>query len=385
MPTIRQRPAMSAREPGWLPERLQRAKAEAELGLGHPFRGISTRRGITSGLFPISTSGVSTQRIAEAAVSYLDGLSNGERANGIFEVTDDAWRRWSNIHPFLMRHGICLETLSDTQRERALALVASALSEAGFSTARDIMRLNETLHEISGSDEEYGEWLYWLSIMGQPSLTEPWGFQLDGHHLILNCFVLGDQLVMTPMFMGAEPTAAPTGIYLGTRVFAPEEGKALRLAQALSSDQFAESRLAVETPGEIFTAAYRDNIELNPEGIEFAKLNQVQQDQLLDLITCHTGRIQAEHAEVKLAEVRRHLDETFFAWMGDRENDSAFYYRLHSPVLLIEFDHLAGVAFDNDEPTRNHIHSVMRTPNGNDYGMDLLRQHYELQHAPTGT
>lgn len=31
-------------------------------------------------------------------------------------------------------------------------------------------------------------------------------------------------------------------------------------------------------------------------------------------------------------------------------------------------------------PTRDHIHVVVRTPNGNDYGKDLLRQHL-LQHA----
>jgi hypothetical protein len=27
-------------------------------------------------------------------------------------------------------------------------------------------------------------------------------------------------------------------------------------------------------------------------------------------------------------------------------------------------------------PGKAHIHSVVRTPNGNDYGKDLLRQHY---------
>jgi hypothetical protein len=63
--------------------------------------------------------------------------------------------------------------------------------------------------------------------------------------------------------------------------------------------------------------------------------------------------------------------------MGACEEDSVFYYRVHSPVLLIEFDHQRGVALDNDEPSRQHIHSVVRTPNGNDYGKDLLRQHHE--------
>ncbi len=50
-------------------------------------------------------------------------------------------------------------------------------------------------------------------------------------------------------------------------------------------------------------------------------------------------------------------------------------------MVLIEFDHLNGIAFDNEEPSRNHIHPVMRTPNGNDYGKDLLRQHYARHHA----
>ena len=59
------------------------------------------------------------------------------------------------------------------------------------------------------------------------------------------------------------------------------------------------------------------------------------------------------------------------------EESSAFYYRVHSPVLLIEFDHQRGIVFDNDAASRQHIHTVVRTPNGNDYGRDLLRQHHE--------
>ncbi len=70
------------------------------------------------------------------------------------------------------------------------------------------MRLNETIREITGRDDEYGEWLYWLSLFGSRPQTEPWGWQLDGHHLIVNCFVLGDQVVITPVFMGSEPVVA---------------------------------------------------------------------------------------------------------------------------------------------------------------------------------
>jgi hypothetical protein len=83
-----------------------------------------------------------------------------------------------------------------------------------------------------------------------------------------------------------------------------------------------------------------------------------------------------------MAEVRAHLAATRFAWIGGCEEESVFYYRIQSPVVLIEFDHQSGVALDHDGPFRDHIHTVVRTPNGNDYGRDLLRQHY-AQHDHT--
>ena len=51
-------------------------------------------------------------------------------------------------------------------------------------------------------------------------------------------------------------------------------------------------------------------------------------------------------------------------------------------MILIEFEHQNGIFLGNDEPSRNHIHAVVRTPNGNDYGKNLLRQPRErLNHS----
>jgi Protein of unknown function (DUF3500) len=86
--------------------------------------------------------------------------------------------------------------------------------------------------------------------------------------------------------------------------------------------------------------------------------------------------------------VRHRLDDTYFMWMGGTGPEDVFYYRIHSPVIMIEFDHQPGIAFDSNEPTRAHIHTVIRTPNGNDYGRDYLRQHHARfdhsngQHVP---
>jgi len=43
---------------------------------------------------------------------------------------------------------------------------------------------------------------------------------------------------------------------------------------------------------------------------------------------------------------------------------------------------LRHMAADPNVPNHEHIHAVVRTPNGNDYGKDLLRQHYEQHPHP---
>jgi hypothetical protein len=130
-------------------------------------------------------------------------------------------------------------------------------------------------------------------------------------------------------------------------------------------------------PPDVFATAFRDNLLLKNQGIRQDELSEGQQHLLLDLIATYVGRIRRGHAEIKLEEVKKHLGETRFAWIGPCDNESPFYYRIHSPVILIEFDHQPGLAIGTDEPSRDHIHTLVRTPNGNDYGKDLLRQHYQ--------
>jgi len=214
--------------------------------------------------------------------------------------------------------------------------------------------------------------------MGTPSAGDPWGWQIDGHHLNINYFILGGQVVMTPAFLGSEPVHATTGRYAGTRVFKADEDRGLAMIRALSSEQRAKAIIAAESKGEVLTAAFRDNLVLDYAGIYYDELASAQHESLLHLIQLHVGRMRPDHAEVKMAEVKRHLRETYFFWMGGIEDDSVFYYRVQSPVIIIEFDHQRGIAFRQYvKPYKDHIHVVVRTPNGNDYGKDLLRQHYE--------
>ncbi|HLJ18935.1 MAG TPA: DUF3500 domain-containing protein [Stellaceae bacterium] len=361
-----------------LPEVLQRLLALGERELAQDFKGITTDGRVIPGLFPISRTGHGTERLCEAATAYLRTLTPEQRRRGSFEVKSPVWRQWCNVHPFLMRHGLCLRDLDAGQREAALALVSETMSASGFETARDIMRLNDYVRDLTGRAEEYDEWYYWMSIMGVPSSSEPWGWQIDGHHLIVNCFVLGDQIVMTPNFMGSEPVAALSGRYAGIRVLQAEESQGLALMRALEPGQREQARIASTLPPELFAAAYRDNLVLDYQGIRWGELSDAQQHLLLELIGTYVGRVRPGHAEVRLEEIRRLLADTWFAWIGAWDDDaSPFYYRIHSPAVLIEFDHQAPVVFEGDKRTRDHIHTLVRTPNGNDYGADLLRQHHE--------
>ena len=86
-----------------------------------------------------------------------------------------------------------------------MALVRASLSAKGLALSQNIMKTDQTLREINNDALATMSELYFFTMMGQPSATEPWGWQLEGHHLVINYFVLGDQVVMTPMFLGGEP------------------------------------------------------------------------------------------------------------------------------------------------------------------------------------
>jgi hypothetical protein len=356
------------------------SRAAEKTGLAEDFKGITTNGEPVRGLFPLRSTGVSTEPVRVAAGKFLAALSDEQRRKTTFPVDDVEWRKWMN-QSFYVRQGVGFNEMSEAQREAAFGLLRAALSAQGLQLSRDIMKLNHTLGELNNDNfVEYDEWLYWITVMGTPSASEPWGFQLDGHHLIINYFVLGDQVVMTPAFFGSEPTYAAAGKYRGTRVLKPEQDAGLEFMNALTPEQRKAATLRTSKPGnDNLTEAFKDNVVLDYAGVPVRTLSASQKRQLLMLIGLYVHNFRDDQARVRIDEVDAHMDETYFAWIGGTAADSVFYYRIHSPVILIEFDHQKPANLRHlypDAPYREHIHAVVRTPNGNDYGKDLLRQHY---------
>jgi len=374
--------------PSDIAERFRKMSEDYEKeGLAAPFKGITTSGDVLPGLFEIKPTGISTEPVRNAAEAFINTLTPTQLARTMYPVDDIEWRKWMNQH-FYARQGVCFADMTDPQRQAAFGLVRASLSARGFDLTRNIMRLNETLAELSQDHAFLGEWLYYIQIFGKPSATEPWGWKLEGHHAIINYFVLGDQVVMTPLFIGSEPVKAPSGKYKGLEILQKEQNDGLAMLNALPEAQRKQAILNFSKSGNNnLTEAFKDNVVIDYAGLRTSELNGATRQRFRDLINLYVSNMDDGHARVKMDEVDRHLENTWFTWIGGMQPDSAFYYRVQSPVILIEFDHqrpanLRKFAADPEKPTQQHIHCVVRTPNGNDYGKDLLRQHY-LSHPHT--
>ncbi|MGW3663736.1 DUF3500 domain-containing protein [Streptomyces sp. NPDC005141] len=355
------------------------------------FKGVTTDGEIVDDLYTIHSTGVSTDAVVQSAQAFLDGLSAKQRKSAVFDVDDDEWLAWSNVDGY-QRAGVRMGDITERQRDLGHALLGAALSADGLAQTRNIMKLNAFLGDYSGGNRDtLTEGAYFFTFMGTPSTTKPWGFQFEGHHVVINYFVLGDQVVMTPTFMGSEPTSAT---YKGEKItlFRKETKAGLALLRSLTDSQRDKVISSEKKAGDNLKAgAGQDNARLAHQGLAGSELTGAQRDKLLDLVRVYVGAMDDGHADVKMTEVEAHLDGTYFFWIGETKDSSAFYYRVHGPVVLIEYDAQSPLAYGtkdsgggmggpNGTPTQQHIHTVIRTPNGNDYGVDLLKLHLENYH-----
>jgi hypothetical protein len=361
-----------------------------EAMFNEPFRGITTAGAPMPDLFARRPEGAPTLAMIEAVNALLALMTPEQREAASFPADSNMWRHWQNTELYVEHYGLRLDEVGEPLRDATMAVLRASMSPHGYELSRDVMRLNRFLGDIVHGPWVMGEWSYIFCLFGEPHASEPWGWQLFGHHLVLNCFVMGEQMVCTPAFWGAEPSYADHGPFNGIRIFQDEERAGLKLMRAFTPEQqrraiVAHSMMGGDLPeGRRHFAdnlhlggAFQDNRVVPYEGLRGDALTPLQRRDLMDLVDKYLAVLPDGPRAARIAEVERHLPETHFCWIGGFAEDSPFYYRVQSPVTFIEFDHHAGVFLTNPEPAKFHVHTIVRTPNGNDYGFDLLRQHYK--------
>ncbi|MCI0539190.1 MAG: DUF3500 domain-containing protein [Verrucomicrobiales bacterium] len=313
------------------------------------------------------------EEMADAATHFLAALSPEQKTKATFELKDDERLNWHFIPK--ARKGLPLKEMTPAQRHLAHALLNTALSQRGYMKASTIMSLEQILAEIEqGRGPVRDPELYFVSIFGKPGAKETWAWRWEGHHLAMNFSIAGgDKVSMTPSFMGSNPGEVRVGQRSGLRVLKQEEEIARKLVHSLDAKQRQAAIYTNTAPADIITSADRKARLLTPAGLAMSEMNKDQQGLLMDLLKEYVYRNRGEVAEKDLKRIQdTGAQKITFAWAGSTEPGQGHYYRIQGQTFLMEYD--------NTQNKANHIHAVWRDLE-NDFGGDLLRRHYEQDHA----
>jgi hypothetical protein len=280
-----------------------------------------------------------------------------------------------------MRHGVRLDECNEGVRESIFNLLKATMSPEGFEKAMLATETNHFLGVLYKGPGVLNRYSYNFSLFGEPSTTEPWGFYFFGHHLCLSFFIYSRHIEITPTFMGAEPNQIDEGPLAGVELYVKEQELGRQLMRSLPADLQKQALLSDTLghppgwkgpPTYALGGAMEDNRVIPYEGTLMKTADASLKSILLQLVEQFILYLPAPARQRKLKEVEKHIDITYFAWVGGWGEDDKFYFRIHSPVILCEFEHCESIFLGNRTPEKFHIHTHVRTPNAGDYGMALL-------------
>jgi hypothetical protein len=320
---------------------------------------------------PVEHDSAELGRRAMALIESLDG----EQCAALRGSIDDPRRReWTYLPGH--RCGLSLEQLTAKQRRLVEDLVVGIHSEAGGALALGAIGIERVRRQLAADTPDVGGDRYWVRILDDPSGTEPWGWQINGHHLAVHAVVVGDVVTMTPHFIGAEPALVPSGPQRGRRLLGAEEDLPRELLAALDDGQRAIAVVSDVAPDDVLTRA--DPVadpDLLPPGLARDDMTGSQRAVLDRLLHRYLDRAPTGYAQACWrAATEPGTGLITFSWAGPLTLGAGHYYCIKTPTFLIEYD--------NTQDNANHAHSVWRHLL-HDWGADPLREHY-ARHHPRG-
>lgn len=355
-----------------------------------PYVGLTTDGTVEPGLFKIQDEGVPMGDIVQSVQKVLKKLSPEQKEKVAYPLNAREWRAWSNPEFLLRPFGLRLEEQDESIATAILSVIETTFSPEGYQKALAAMRINHFLGEICKVPRIMNKYSYNFLLFGEPSLDKPWGWTFYGHHLCLSVFLVGNQIVISPTFTGAEPNVIDEGEFVGTQILNVEGDLGLKLMQSLPDEKKPKARVfeLMHDPGMLQTGdltkdrwnkddqrhlcgAFRDNRIVPYEGVLVSEFSPEQQQLVLSIAEQFVLYLPEKSRKLRLEAVKSHFDRTYFSWIGGWSDSDPFYYRIQSPVIVCEFDHHSGVFLSNEEPAKFHTHTILRTPNAGDYGCAL--------------
>lgn len=304
---------------------------------------------------------------------FLAKLRPELRAECLQPFDGEERTKWSYVPG--RREGIALKRMNAAERTAAHAMLRAALSAQGYAKTEGVILLEGVLREIEtfgfGRDPD----LYYVTFFGAPSDERPWAWRFEGHHVSLNFSSATGRIVSeTPAFFGANPARVRSGPHAGLRVLGAEEDLARKLLGSLDERQRRAAVISDDAPSDILFGPGRDRVPA-PAGLPASEMTGAQHKILMDLIGEYTGNLAADIARGKTEKIEKAgVAAIRFAWAGGASRGQGHYYRIQGPTFVIEYD--------NTQDGANHVHSVFRDLE-DDFGGDLLREHYARGHAST--
>lgn len=305
--------------------------------------------------------------LAEAADAFLESLEEAKEKQVSFSFKDAERLNWH--YTPMERKGLPLKAMNESQKNAAVALVNTVLSEKGAMKAAQVITAEALLGVMEKRPDFRDPEKYFVAIFGVPRDPEGWGMRFEGHHVSINVTILGEAISVTPSFLGSNPAEIREGEHKGLRPLAAEEDLGRALAAALLEGGKKEVLFSEKAVEEILTREEPTVKPLETVGLAAKEMSKSQRDALLELIGEYTSRHREYVAAADMKKIREAgIDAIHFGWAGSLKRGEAFYYRVQGPTFVMECA--------NTQNDANHIHAVWRDFDG-DFGRDLLREHYE--------
>ncbi len=328
---------------------------------------VASRAAPTDAAAAAPTTVAASELVAQAASAFLRTLGAAEKELATYPLDHEERFNWHFVPR--ERNGLPLKAMTLEQRAAAHALLRATMSDQGYLKVNAVVELERVLGIIEGRPERRDPEQYFVTIYGDPSGPEPWAWRFEGHHLSLSFTSATGELTVTgPAFFGANPATVPSGQKAGWRVLGEEEATARTVLAMLTPDQRRTAVLTAEAPRDIITGNERQ-VTLAYEGLQASRMTAEQRRALSEVVWAYVGNMEDQAGKnwmERLAGLQG--EQIYFAWAGSDVPGEGHYYRVHTPLFLIEYDNTQGNA--------NHVHSVWRDLE-NDFGGDLLRRHYQ--------